>query len=66
MSTPSEIILQQLMNQILQYFISRFGGVEDEFEEFAKTQNTSVEKMLALVKENEEILDLMRVSCTCH
>lgn len=41
----------------------RFGGVEDEFEEFATTQNVNKEEIISLVKENEDILDLMRVSC---
>ena len=43
------------------YSCCRFSGVEEEFHDFAKNQHSSVEKIVDLVKENEEILNLMRV-----
>jgi hypothetical protein len=44
----------------------RFGGLDEEIEELAQTQSTSVEEIVKLVKENEDILNLMRVSDMHH
>lgn len=39
---------------------TRFSGVEEEFQDIAKDQHSSVEKIVDLVKENNEILNSMR------
>lgn len=44
----------------------RFGGLDEEIEELAQTQSTSLEEIVKLVKENEDILNLMRVSDMHH
>lgn len=52
-------ILEEEIEYLLGH-VSRFGEVEQELQAIARTQGTSIERILGLVRANEETLNLMR------
>jgi hypothetical protein len=44
------------------YHVFRASAVTEELQNIADEQGTNVEKLVGLVKENQEILDMMKVS----
>ena len=53
--------LEEEVEYLLGY-VSRFGDVEAELQELARSQGYSIDQLVQLIRENAETMDLMRVS----
>eukprot|EP00584_Thalassiosira_punctigera_P006303 CAMPEP_0172530492 /NCGR_PEP_ID=MMETSP1067-20121228/4213_1 /TAXON_ID=265564 ORGANISM="Thalassiosira punctigera, Strain Tpunct2005C2" /NCGR_SAMPLE_ID=MMETSP1067 /ASSEMBLY_ACC=CAM_ASM_000444 /LENGTH=330 /DNA_ID=CAMNT_0013314711 /DNA_START=149 /DNA_END=1141 /DNA_ORIENTATION=+ len=52
-----------ILEEEIEYLVghaSRFGKVEQELQEVAQSQGSSIDEIVHLVRENEEMMDLMR------
>ena len=52
--------LEEEVEYLLGY-VSRFGDVEAELQELARSQGYSIDQLVQLIRENAETMDLMRV-----